>query len=73
MEHDFNGHEVNGIHDVNGKKCYDIVFHLVNNLHDFTGMHGLRRNFCYDHFFRKTHARLYLQVLKVQYSMSVNR
>ena len=40
-EHDFNGHEVDGIHGVNRKKCYDGAFHLVNNLHDFTGMHGL--------------------------------
>ena len=39
--HDFNGHEVNGIHGLNGKKCYDKALHLVNNLHDFTGMHGL--------------------------------
>ena len=27
-------------------------------LHDFTGMHYLSGNFCYDDFFRKTHARL---------------
>ena len=57
--HDFNGHEVNGIHGVKGKRCYDRAFHLVNNLHDFTGMHGLKGNFCYDHFFRKSHAPLY--------------
>ena len=60
--HDFNGHKVNGIHGVKGKRCYDRAFHLVNNLHDFTGMHGLGGNFCYDHFFRKTHARLYLKI-----------
>ena len=58
MEHDFNGHEVNGIHGVNGKKCYERAFHLLNDLHDFNGMYGLSGNF-YDHFFRKTHAPLY--------------
>ena len=31
MGHDFNGHVINGIHGVNGKKCYDRAFHLVNN------------------------------------------
>ena len=56
---DFNGHEVNGIHGVKGKRCYDRAIRLVNNLHDFTGMHGLKGNFCYDHFFRKSHAPLY--------------
>ena len=59
VEHDFNGHEVNGINGVNGKKCYDRAFHLVNKLHDFTGMLDLSGNFCYDNFFRKSHARLY--------------
>ena len=59
VEHDFNGHEVNGIHGVYGKKCYCRAFHLVNKLHDFNGMHDLSGNFCYDDFFRKTHARLY--------------
>ena len=59
VEHDFNGHEVNGIHGVNGKKCYDRAFYLVNKLHDFTGMLDLSGNFCYDDFFRKSHARLY--------------
>ena len=57
--HDFNGHEVNGMHGVKGKRCYDRAFHLVNNLHDFTGMHGIKGNFCYDNFFRKSHAPLY--------------
>jgi len=61
VEHDFYGHEVNGIQGVNGKKCYDSAFHLVNKLHDLT------ENFCYDSCrlstdlpsaFRKTHARL---------------
>ena len=32
--HDFNGHEVNGIHGLNGKKCYDKALNLVN----ITGM-----------------------------------
>ena len=59
VEHDFNGHEVNGIHGVYGKKCYCRAFHLVNKLHDFNGMHDLSGNFCYDDFFRKSHARLY--------------
>ena len=57
-EHDFNGHEVNGINGVNGKKCYDRAFYLVNKLHDFTGMPCLSGKFGYDDFFRKTHARL---------------
>ena len=29
--HGFNGHEVNGIHGFNGKKCYDGAFYVVNN------------------------------------------
>ena len=29
--HDFNGHEVNGKHGFNGKKCYDGGFYVVNN------------------------------------------
>ena len=57
--HDFNGHEVNGIHGLNGKKCYDKTLHLVNNRHDFKGMHDFKGNFPYDDSFRKTHARLY--------------
>ena len=56
--HDFNGHEVNGIHGLNGKKCYDKALYLVNNRHDFKGMHDFKGNFPYDDFFRKTHARL---------------
>ena len=60
VEHDFNGHEVNGIHEVNGKKCHNRAVHFVNKLHDFKGIHDLSGNFCYDDFFRKSHARLYL-------------
>ena len=30
VEHDFNGHVINGIHEVNGKKCYYRDFYLVN-------------------------------------------
>ena len=59
VEHGFNGHVINGIHEVNGKKCYYRAFHLVNKLYDFTGMLDLSGNFCYDDFFRKSHARLY--------------
>ena len=29
--HDFNGHEVNGKHGFNGKKCCDGGFYVVNN------------------------------------------
>ena len=29
--HAFNGHEVNGIRGLNGKKCYDKALYLVNN------------------------------------------
>ena len=61
MEHDFNGHVINGIHEVNGKKCYYKAFHLVNKLYDFTRKLDLSGNFCYDDFFRKSHARLYLE------------
>ena len=34
---------------------------LANKLHDFSGMHYLSGKFCYDNFFRKTHARLYVK------------
>ena len=51
--------EINGIHGLNGKKCYNKAPCLVNNRQDFTGMHDLKGNFPYDNFFRKTHARLY--------------
>ena len=60
VEHDFNGHEVNGIHEVNGKKCYYRAFHLLNKLDDFTGILELNGIFCSDDFFRKSHARLYI-------------
>ena len=71
--HDFNGHEVNGIHGLNGKKCYDKALYLVNNRHDFKGMHDFKGNFPYDDFFRKTHARLYLfrTVIKISKSNSI--
>ena len=49
---DFNGHEVNGIHGLHGKKCYDKALYLVNNRHDFKGMHDFKGNFPYDDFFR---------------------
>ena len=29
--HGFNGHEFNGKHGFNGKKCYDGAFYVVNN------------------------------------------
>ena len=29
--HDFNGHGANGMHGVEGKKCYDGAFYVVNN------------------------------------------
>ena len=59
VEHDFNGHQVNGIHGVKGKKWYDRAFHLANKFHYFTELHYTSGKFCYDDFFRKTHARLY--------------
>ena len=49
--HDFNGHEVNGIHGLNGKKCYDKALYLANNKHDFTGMQDPKGNFPYHDFF----------------------
>ena len=30
-------------------------------------MHGLKGNFCYDHFFRKSHAPLYIKVFDGKY------
>ena len=62
--HDFNGHEVNGIHGLNRKKCYNKALYSVNNRHDFKGMHDFKGNFPYDDFFRKTHARLYIANLE---------
>ena len=56
VDHDFNGHEVNGIHEVNGKNCHNRAVHFVNKLHDFKGIHDLSGNFCYVDFFHKTHA-----------------
>lgn len=58
--HDFNGHEVNGIHGLYGKKGYDEALNSVNKRHDFTGMHDINGKFPYDDIFRKNHARLYL-------------
>ena len=67
--HDFNGHEVNGIHGLNGKKCYNKALYLVNNRRDFKGMHNFKGNFPYDDFFRKTHARLYMTISDYSQSM----
>ena len=50
--HEFNGHEVNRIHGLIGKKCYDKALYLLNNRHDFKGMHDVKGNFSYDDFFR---------------------
>ena len=61
--HDFNGHEVNGIHGLNRKKSYVKALYLVNNRRDFKGMHDFKGNFPYDDFFRKTHALLYNELL----------
>ena len=60
VEHDFNVHVIKGIIGVNGKKCYYRAFHLLNKLYDFNGMLDLSEKFCYDVFFRKSHAPLYL-------------
>ena len=49
--HEFNGHEVKGIHELSGKKCYDKAPYSVNNRHDFTGMHVLNGNFFLRRFF----------------------
>ena len=38
VEHDFNGHVINGIHEVNGKKCYYRAFHFINKFN--------YKNFC---------------------------
>ena len=62
--HDFNGHEVNGIHELYGKKGYDKALYSVNNRYDITKIHDINLNFPYDNFFRKNNARLYL--LKMQ-------
>ena len=57
--HDFNGHEVNGIHGLYGKKGYDKALYSVNKRHDFTEIHDINGKFPYDDIFRKNHARLY--------------
>ena len=57
--HDFNGHEVDGIHGLYGKKGYDEALYSVNKRHDITGIHDINGNFPYDDIFRKNHARLY--------------
>ena len=56
--HDFNGHVVNGIHGLYGKKGYDEALYSLNKRHDFTGIHDINGNFPYDNIFRKNHARL---------------
>ena len=56
--HDLNGHEVNGIHGLCGKKGYDEALYSVNKRHDFTGIHEINGKFPYDDIFRKNHARL---------------
>ena len=57
--HDFNGLEVNGIHELYGKKGSNEALYSVNKRHDITGIHGINRNFPYDDIFRKNYARLY--------------
>ena len=57
--HDFNGHDVNGIHGLCRKKGYDEALYSVNKRHDFTGIHDINGKFPYDDIFRKNHARLY--------------
>ena len=47
------------------------VFNLVNKLYDFTGMLDLSGNFCYDNFFRKSHAQLYLQIAKPCFEQNI--
>ena len=58
--HDFNGHEVNGVHGLIRIKCNDNPLYLVNKLHDFTEIHDLNGNLPYDDFVGKTHTRLYV-------------
>ena len=57
--HDFNGHEVNGIHGLYGNMGCDEALYSVNKRHDITGIHDINGNFPYDDIFRKNHARLY--------------
>ena len=42
--HDFNGHEVNGIHGIYEKKGYNEAVYLVNKKHDFTGIRDINGN-----------------------------
>ena len=56
--HDFNGHEVNRIHGLYGKKGCDEALYSVNKRHDITGIHDINGNFPYNDIFRKNHARL---------------
>ena len=53
--------------------CKCIAFHLVNKLHDFKGIHYLSGKFCYDDFFRKTHARLYLHLPPIDTKFSLTK
>ena len=46
--HDFNGHEVNGIHGLYGKKGYDEALYSVNKRNDITEIHDINGNFPYD-------------------------
>ena len=57
--HDFNGHEVNGIHGLYEKKGYNKALYSVNKRYDITGIHDINGNFPCDDIFRKNHARLY--------------
>ena len=59
--HDFNGHEVNGIHGLCRKKGYAEALHSVNKRHSFTGIHCINGKFPYDDIFCKNHAQLYLK------------
>ena len=54
----WNGHEVNGIHGLCGKKGYDEALYSVNKRHDITGNHDINGKFPCDDIFRKNHARL---------------
>ena len=50
--HDFNGHEVNGIHGHYGSKGYNEALYSVNKKPDFTGIHGINGKFPYYDIFR---------------------
>ena len=62
--HDFNGHEVNGIHGFYGKKGYGEALYSVNKRHDFSGIHDINGNLPYYDIFRKNHARLYFLIME---------